>query len=143
MTWTIWYDSYYYIEGERLQSVLGQWSDINLAKEAMRNLALLDMRTFILKNKEASSKTPPWVIIGDDDGGEQSSFTLGIRDNVTDTFYSHVKVHYKVVEIDNLSSSLPDIERQTILQLMKHHSGDVPNIYPVESMGRVNVNEEE
>ena len=139
MTYTIWYDSYYYMEDERLHNVIGQYDTAEQAIAAMRIHALKDMRTFILRHNNASDRTPPWVIM-DDEGHSDiqddwiTSFRLGILDIVPTNgrFYAHVKVEFRVIEIDRLDESLSDKEEQMILQLLKHHSGPVDTCVPME-----------
>ena len=118
MTWTIWYDSYYYKEGERLHNAIGQYLYEDEAIAAMNDFALNDMREFILKNNDA------WVIMDDAETVHQTSFTLGFLSALTDYVHHHViKVDYKVIEIDRLPAHpMSETERQTILQLLKHHS---------------------
>ena len=115
MTWTIWYDSYYYKEGERLHNAIGQYLYEDEAIAAMNDFALNDMRNFILKNDNA------WVIWGEASTVHQTSFTLGVRPTVN--IHHIIKVDYKVIEIDRLPAHpMREMERETILQLLKHHS---------------------
>ena len=134
MTYTIWYDSYYYMYDLPLHNVIGQYDTAEQAIAAMRIHALKDMKTFILRHSDASDRTPPWVIMDDEEDDWITSFRLGILDIVPTNgrFYAHVKVEFRVIEIDRLDESLSDTEEQMILQLLKHHSGPVDTCVPME-----------
>lgn len=136
MTWTIWYDSYYYDEEERLHNVIGEYLYEDDAIAAMNDFALNDMREFIIKSPNA------WVIINDAEEEHQTSFTLGIRPDPEDAHFDYkINVEYKVIEIDRLPAyPMEEAERQTILQLLKHHSdGMGETIYCADCNKRVPV----
>ena len=111
MTWTIWYDSYYYNEGEQLPNVIGQYDTKEEAIEAATIIANKDMAAFLMKHENG------WIQIVegdlDDDPDGECTFTLGIRpdpENEPRTIHSSVTVSFRVIEIDIIPTSLTTLE---------------------------------